>query len=136
MTEIERQELRDLKAKVSSDLLADWSGLSARYVYALDTDTRIREYVSSVIHHPDEHNLYEILGVRHFFRLLDKWFWRPEKALHFFRFYEAVRFSGLQGRLYRRSSSEPSMAYGTRMEDGSSGRPISSSPESSPRRRP
>ena len=122
MTEIERQELRDLKAKVSSDLLADWSGLSARYVYALDTDTRIREYVSSVIHHPDEHNLYEILGVRHFFRLLDKWFWRPEKALHFFRFYEAVRFSGLQGR--RRYRLTPVQAfffgaiYGLRDENG------------------
>lgn len=40
--------------------------------YTLDqTDIRLKDYVKSAISHPDDHNLYELLSILRFFRLLD-----------------------------------------------------------------
>lgn len=99
MTEEEKQRDRELKAATVSGLQAIAPYLASRYHRAMtDTDARISEYVFSVIRNPDGHNLYEVLGVSRFFDMLDRYDWKPERVRRFFKFYEALRFSGLKGR--------------------------------------
>lgn len=96
MESSEKQKLRDLKARAAKDLR---EVEQARYGYALkDTDARIGEYVSGIVENPDKHNLYELLGVLRFFKLLDRYEWKGERVRRFFKFYEALRFSGVNGR--------------------------------------
>ena len=99
MTEEEKQGLRQLKADVIVYLQSSREDLYRRFREALiETDPRIGEYVLGCILHPEAHNVYELLGVKRFFYLLTKYEWRPKKVRHFFRFYEALKFSGLEGR--------------------------------------
>ncbi len=99
MTEEEKGRLRDLKTTVVEELQARRDVLLSLYREALvDTDRRIGQYVLNVIDHPEMHNLYEILGIRRFLRMLDKYQWKPSRVRNFFRFYEALRFSGIKGR--------------------------------------
>lgn len=99
MTEEEKKALRELKASAVGDLQARREVLLASHRYALDdTDLRLTQYVRGVIDNPAGHNLYEILGVRRFFQLLDKYGWRADRVKHFFWFYELLRFSGINGR--------------------------------------
>lgn len=92
MTEEEKQRHRQLKDEVAASLQAiDLR----RYGFALgDTDPRLEQYVREVTDNSDGHNLYELLAVRRFFRLLDKHAWNARRVRRFFRFYEALRFSG------------------------------------------
>lgn len=99
MTEDEKISIRKLKADVASELQAMRTQITSKYRRALDdTDRRMSEYVYENIDHPDDHNLYELLQVRRFFRLLDKYEWRPKRVRRFIRFYEALRFNGTSGR--------------------------------------
>lgn len=99
MTEEEKIRYRGLKKVATVLLQSKWGNYRRKYRYALTgTDERLEEYVSRVIHNPDDHNLYELLGVKRFFTLLGKYEWRAERVKHFFTFYEALRFSGIQGR--------------------------------------
>lgn len=99
MTEEEKQRFRDIKTRVVSQLQKERSTFAHRYHTALvKTDKRIGEYVFDVTDHPDAHNLYEILGVQRFLRMLDKYSWKPGRVRKFFRFYQALKFSGLSGR--------------------------------------
>ena len=99
MTEEEKQGLRQLKADVIVYLQSSREDLYRRFREALiETDPRIGEYVLGCILHPEAHNVYELLGIKRFFYLLAKYEWRPKKVRHFFRFYEALKFSGLEGR--------------------------------------
>ena len=68
--------------------------------YTLDqTDIRLKEYVKSAISHPDDHNLYELLSILRFFRLLDAYIFKPTEVKKFIVFYENLKFSGLKGRV-------------------------------------
>jgi phage terminase large subunit-like protein len=68
--------------------------------YALDqTDVRLKDYVKSAISHPDDHNLYELLSILRFFRLLDAYIFKPTEVKKFIVFYENLKFSGLKGRV-------------------------------------
>ncbi len=99
MTEEEKSKRRQLKADTVAQLQEAVSERADRYRHALiDTDGRIGQYVSGVAAEPDKHNLYEVLGVWRFLRLLDKYEWKSKRVRHFFRFYEALRFSGISGR--------------------------------------
>ncbi len=99
MTEEEKGRYRLLKADAVAQLQQGRSTYADRYRRALvETDRRIGDYVFGVIDNPEAHNLYEILGVRRFLRMLDKYGWRPQRVKNFFRFYEALRFSGVRGR--------------------------------------
>lgn len=81
-----------------------------RYRRALvETDKRIGDYVFGVIDNPEAHNLYEVLGVRRFLQMLDKYKWKAARVRNFFRFYEALRFSGISGRT--RYKLTPVQAY-------------------------
>lgn len=86
--------LRDKKAEAVSTLLkVDFDA------YDLDnTDRRLRLYLDGVRDNPDGHNVYEVLAVVRFFRMLDRYIFRPEKVKRFIRFYESVKFSGMKGR--------------------------------------
>ena len=62
------------------------------------TDDRLNIYARSVIAHPDDHNLYELLSLLRFFRLLDTYLFKPKEVRKFIVFYERLKFSGIQGR--------------------------------------
>lgn len=99
MTEEQREQERKYKDGVAAELLAGRGDYPRRYRHALaETDGRIGQYVLEVIDRPDAHNVYELLAVRRFFRLLDKYGWKPKRVRRFFKFYEALRFSGINGR--------------------------------------
>lgn len=99
MTDIEIRKEIGYKTEVT-DLLAYISPtLSSRYSAILDdTDKRIGEYVRMVINHPDDHNLYELLAVKRFLAIADKYEWNQKAVRKFFRFYEALKFNGTHGR--------------------------------------
>lgn len=99
MTEEEKGRFRELKATVVKDLQSRRGTFAPVYGKALiDTDSRIGDYVFGVADNPEKHNLYEILGVRRFLRMLDRYDWKPARVRNFFRFYERLRFSGMNGR--------------------------------------
>lgn len=99
MTEEEKVRLRSLKADTAAWLQRDRDAYPTRYRCALvETDRRIGDYVYGVIDNPERHNLYELLAVKRFFRMLDRYEWCPKRVKHFFRFYQALRFSGINGR--------------------------------------
>lgn len=98
MTEAERTVLRKLKADVASELARGRDAWMADYADVWDTDARIWEYVSGVIDHPDDHNLYEMLCVRRFFDHLSRFHWNATKASRFIMLYEQLKFSGINGR--------------------------------------
>lgn len=99
MTEEEKVRLRSLKADTAAWLQRDRNAYPTRYRCALvETDRRIGDYVYGVIDNPEKHNLYELLAVKRFFRMLDRYEWSPKRVKHFFRFYQALRFSGINGR--------------------------------------
>lgn len=67
--------------------------------YQLDTiDMRLWSYISQVRNEPEKHNLYEILAVLKFLRLMDNYVFRPSKVKKFAKLYESLKFSGMDGR--------------------------------------
>lgn len=67
--------------------------------YQLDSiDLRLQTYVSQVCNSPENHNLYEILALLKFFRLMDNYVFRPSKVKRFVKLYESLKFSGMDGR--------------------------------------
>lgn len=110
MTEEERKQWREYKGNVVEELQRNSSVYATKFYDVLvETDKRIGDYVFSVIDNPEAHNLYEILGVRRFLRMLDKYEWKAKRVRHFFKFYETIRFSGLRGRT--RYKLTPVQAY-------------------------
>lgn len=99
MTQEERRNERDYKQQVVTELQANLDGYLADYAYALeDTDKRLRQYVIDVISNPDDHNLYELLKIRRYFQMLDRWEWKAKRVQKKIRLYEKLRFSGMSGR--------------------------------------
>lgn len=110
MTEEERKQWREYKGNVVEELQRNSSVYATKFYDVLvETDKRIGDYVFSAIDNPEAHNLYEILGVRRFLRMLDKYEWKAKRVRHFFKFYETIRFSGLRGRT--RYKLTPVQAY-------------------------
>ena len=67
--------------------------------YQLDTiDGRLLKYVSGVVCNPDDHNLFELLAVKKFLRLMRQYVFRTSKIKKFVRLYENLKFSGMDGR--------------------------------------
>ena len=99
MTQEEKAKKRQLKDEVAAELQANRDNYLTRYSYALtETDKRMTDYVLSVIDNPDGHNLYELLKIRRFFQMLDKWVWKPKRVKKKIRLYEKLKFSGTSGR--------------------------------------
>lgn len=90
---IDKQELRDLKIKVSEEL----KGIDVLSYKLKNTDKRLNTYVLEVINNPEAHNLYEQLSVKRFFQFLDKYEFRSVEVKKFVVFYEKLKFSGAKG---------------------------------------
>ena len=97
MDETEKRRMRNMKSAAVKELTALVSS-SPHLEKIRHTDERIVSYLLSVSNDAERHNLYEILAAVRFFRLLDKYTWRADCVQFFFRFYEALRFNGTQGR--------------------------------------
>lgn len=69
------------------------------FVYQLDkADKRLNSYIIGCISNPDAHNLYELLAIRRFFRLLGLYDFRIGEVKKFVVFYESLKFSGTKGK--------------------------------------
>ena len=62
------------------------------------TDKRLEQYAKEVAGNPDGHNLYELLALQRFFRLMDRYLFKPGEVKKFIVFYESLQFSGIKGR--------------------------------------
>ena len=98
MTDAEKQRDRKLKEETASWLKEGKASFPSKYAYALSTDPRLWQYVSSNIDHPESHNLYELLAVKRFLTMLDTYGWNPKRVKKFIRFYEMTPLSGTTGR--------------------------------------
>ena len=89
-----KEELRALK-KQAKGMLASID----LHKYRLEkTDDRLNVYINGVIENTDGHNLYELLSVIRFFRLMDTYIFKVAEVKKFVVFYESLQFSGLNGR--------------------------------------
>lgn len=61
-------------------------------------DKRLNSYIIGCISNPDAHNLYELLAIRRFFRLLVIYDFRVSEVKKFVVFYELLKFSGTKGK--------------------------------------
>ena len=93
MTDEEKDRLRAKKVEVISELQAiDISD------YGLDeVDDRLVSYLQENRGHPERHNLFELLAVRHFFVMCDRYGFNATAVLQFFALYESLYFPGKRG---------------------------------------
>ena len=98
MTEEHKQEERDCKIQTIAELNGLRETIFTTHAKTFDCDVRLKDYVCMVIDNPDDHNLYELLAVKRFFYLLNKYEFRTKHFLNFVRFYESLKFSGTAGR--------------------------------------
>ena len=122
MTEIEIRNEISYKAEVIERLEHIRPVLLQRYAAAMvDTDRRIGEYCMEVTGHPDAHNLYELLAVERFLKMLDRHQWNGKAVKRFFRFYESLRFNGTNGRQRYRLTPVQCFQFGSifGLRDGS-----------------
>lgn len=85
---------REVKARHAAAL----AGVDVGRYQLGEIDDRLLSYVEEVRLNPDEHNLFEILAVQKFFRLMDKYVFRASKVKRFVKLYESLKFSGMDGR--------------------------------------
>ena len=99
MTEEQKAQERQLKADAAKELQAGRNEYLTKYRYALaDTDKRLEAYVADIIDNPEAHNVYELLKIKRFFELLDKYLWKPKRVKRKIKLYERLKFSGTSGR--------------------------------------
>lgn len=90
----DKNELRKLKEDAREKL----RGIDLHRYHLDRIDTRLNTYVESVTVDPDGHNLYELLSIVRFFRLMDTYLFKIGDVKKFIVFYESLQFSGLNGR--------------------------------------
>lgn len=61
-------------------------------------DRRLLVYARQLTEKPEGHNLYELLALRRFLEMLDRYDFRIDKYKQFAAFYEQLKFSGVRGR--------------------------------------
>lgn len=98
MTEEHKQEEREWKTKTTRELIMLRCLMFTTYLHAFNVDDRLTKYVRQVIAYPAKHNLYELLAVRRFFYLLDKYQFKASKFKKFVKCYETLKFSGINER--------------------------------------
>lgn len=89
-----RMSGKELKAQYTERL----GGLDLERYQLGGIDTRLEKYVEGVRNNPDGHNLYEVLAVIKFLRLMDDYIFRASKVKRFVKLYESLKFSGMDGR--------------------------------------
>lgn len=90
MTEDEKAKHYELKKKTVKKLRRMKLDL---WYEVWQTDDRLREYVEAIRKKPDDHNLYEILGVVRILELTKKYEWDAWAARFFLQFYEMCPLS-------------------------------------------
>jgi phage terminase large subunit-like protein len=98
MTEEEKERFRNLKLEVTVELQLNIDTYKSRYSEALSTDSRLSGYIEAVIASPERHNLFELLKIRRFFELLERWGWNAKRVKRKIKLYESLKFSGTTGR--------------------------------------
>lgn len=98
MTEDQKQNLREIKSNAYADILQYQPRMKTDFAHVFNADKRLIEYVDKVVSDYNGHNLYEILAVRRFFVFLTKYTFDVSKFKRFCKFYEALKFSGTNGR--------------------------------------
>lgn len=87
------------KNAVAAFILSRWAVVKERHKKSLTgAGNSLILYLEEVVSNPNGHNVYELLAVKRFFDLLDKYPFKVGRVRKFFKFYHALRFSGLQGR--------------------------------------
>lgn len=87
------------KNAVAAFILSQWAVVKERHKKSLTgAGNSLISYLEEVVSNPNGHNVYELLAVKRFFELLDKYPFKVGRVRKFFKFYHALRFSGLQGR--------------------------------------
>lgn len=94
MTEDEKQRERDCKAACTGRLRA----ADIRAYRLGQIDRRLSQYARELIARPEAHNLYELLALDRFLRMLDRYDFRIDRVKQFITFYEQLKFSGQHGR--------------------------------------
>ena len=99
MTDEERAAWRQWKTDAVERVESCRALWERDYRHVLDaTDGRLWAYLSGVMSEMNGHNLYEVLAVERFFMMLGRYGWNAGRVRRFFRFYEALRFNGTNGR--------------------------------------
>lgn len=98
MTEEEKIVERELKINAVAELQTLAPLMDTTHKEIFDCDSRLKEYVNKVADNPKLHNLYEVLAVVRFFHHLSKYTFKISIFKQFCKFYEALKFSGTQGR--------------------------------------
>lgn len=93
MTEEQRTRLVEAKAQVTADLAA----LRIGEYHLGRLDRRLLTYTTAVAKNPGQHNLFEQLAVRRFFRMIDKYGLNIGAVRRFFTLYESLSFPGKDG---------------------------------------
>lgn len=71
---------------------------------ALVGGARLRDYITGCIEEPDRHNLYELLAIPRFVRLIHEYYYLPEMAARVVRFFENLPQPSASGRVYAKMS--------------------------------
>lgn len=90
---VEKEDLINLKKEVAEYLNTidvDSYGLGK-------TDERLPLYLKMCIRNPDKHNLYELLSIKRFFYLFEKYDYRASEVRKFIALFEFLKFSGDKG---------------------------------------
>ena len=90
----DKNELRKLKNETREKL----RGIELRSYHLDRIDVRLNTYIESVISDTAGHNLYELLSIVRFFRLMETYLFKIGEVKKFIVFYESLQFSGLNGR--------------------------------------
>ncbi len=94
MTDEEKQRDRACKAACVARL----SGIDLRSYHLGTIDKRLTMYAKGLTQQPDAHNLYELLALERFLRMLGEYCFRIDMVRQFIDFYELLKFSGVHGR--------------------------------------
>ncbi len=91
--EEEKENLRILKR----ELIRFLSSLVVDYAYLDTIDERLSIYIKSCLSSPNEHNLYELLAIKRFFSMQEKYELRTLEVKQFILFYEFLKFPSEKG---------------------------------------
>ncbi len=94
MIDTDKKELISLKNKTVIEL----SQIDVEKYNLAEADPRLNTYAYELINNPNDHNLYELLALKRFFKLLGKYIFKVNEVRAFIVFYENLKFSGLKGR--------------------------------------
>lgn len=94
LNELSKDELRQLK----TDTVTYLQDINARSIEVLKkTDDRLIAYCEDVVMNHELHNLYELLAVKRFYYLLEKYTFKPVEVKRFIVYYESLYFAGMKG---------------------------------------